>query len=162
VAAPDPLEAILGQIAARDDCHVHPPRGQASVPAGLALPWEIRRFHALCGGATLFVDGSLPLRVSGPDELVPAAPRLMTPDIAAELRQTEPEGVASTCFVIVDNGEGGPTEEHVVVDLHPARLGRYYATFWDRFGVEADMPIVATSLAGLLEWLIATGGEEIL
>jgi antitoxin YokJ len=137
------------------------PRGQPALPDGLSLPDDLVAFYEICGGASLF-EGGLGWRVSGPDELVPAAPRLLTEDLAEELRRTQPEQVASTCFVFADNG-GASTDEHVVVDLHPARLGRYYETFWDRFGVAGDMPIVAVSVADALQWLLATdgGGPEI-
>jgi hypothetical protein len=44
-------------------------------------------------------------------------------------------------------------------ELDPARLGRFYATFWDRFGLVGDMPVIAVSVAGALRWLLASEGE---
>jgi hypothetical protein len=96
-------------------------------------------------------------RVCGPDELVPVAPRLLTSEIARELERTEPEHVANTGYAFADNG-GGSTDEHVVVDLHPSRLGRYYETFWDRFGGVGAMPVVALCVTDALSWLLETEG----
>jgi hypothetical protein len=85
-------------------------------------------------------------RVCGPDELVPAAPRLLTFDLAA-----------NTCFVFADHG-GASTDEHVVVELQPARAGRFYEAFWDRYGITGDMPVIARSVADALRWLLDTDG----
>lgn len=150
---------FVDRLRALADCVVHPPTGLPAVRDGLVLPDDLAEFYGLCGGVVLFADADLPLRVSGPGELVPAAPRLLTEEIAAQALREAPDSVVSTCFVIVDNGEGGATEEHVVIDLHPSRLGRCYETFWDRFGLAGDMPVVARTFAELLDWLLATEGE---
>jgi hypothetical protein len=42
----------------------------------------------------------------------------------------------------------------VVVDLHPARAGRYYDAFWDTYGVVGQMPTVAFTVAGVLRRLV--------
>lgn len=107
----------------------------------------------------MFTESEGMWRVSGPGELVLAAPRLMTVEIAEELARDEPDGIASTCFVFADQ-DGGSTDEHLVVDLHPSRAGRFYETFWDRFGYPCGgMPIVALSVVDALGWLLDTSGE---
>jgi hypothetical protein len=60
--------------------------------------------------------------------------------------------------VFADDG-GSSTDEHLVVDLHPSRLGRYYETFWDRFGGVGDMPVVALRVMDALSWLLETDGQ---
>ncbi len=120
---PDALQAVLDELRSREDCVLLEPAGQPMLPGGLALPEDLALFYETCGGARLFTN-ELAWRVWGPGELVPAAPRLLTGQIAEELCAREPEHVASTCFVFADNG-GGSTGEHVVVDLHPSRLGRF-------------------------------------
>jgi antitoxin YokJ len=150
------LSAVLDEIRATADCRLLAPSGEPELPDGVSLPDDLVAFYELCGGATLF-ESSGAWRVSGPRELVSAAPRLLTPELAEELRRTEPEHVASTCFVFADNG-GASTDEHLVVDLHPDRRGRFYETFWDRYGAPGDMPIVAASVADALRWLLDTGG----
>ena len=155
----DRIAELVAELRARPDCRLEPPRGQARVRDGLVVPSDLVRFHELCGGAMLFLDADLPLRVSGPDELVPAAPRLLTVELAADAMRDEPESPVSTTYVIVDNGTGGATDEHVVIDLHPDRLGRCHETFWDRFGPPEDSPLVAESFTDLVPWLLATEGE---
>ena len=158
MASSDPheLHAVLDEIRATADCRVLASAGKPMLPAGFLLPKDLEAFYEMCGGARLF-ESELPWRVSGPCELVPAAPRLVTPDVAEELRRTEPGEVPSTCFVFADNG-GASTDEHLVVDLHADRLGRFYETFWDSYGMAEDMPIVAVSAADALRWLLDNGG----
>jgi hypothetical protein len=62
-----------------------------------------------------------------------------------------------TTVVFADQG-GQDTDEHVLLDLSPARLDRLYAAFWDTFGVAGSMPVVAHSVAGALMWLV---GEQV-
>jgi hypothetical protein len=149
------VEVLLERLRTTPGCVVRPPRGQPELRPGLALPGDLVSFYELCGGVLLSARAALPLRVSGADELVPAAPRLLTEELAASELEADPSSVVSTCFVIVDNGTGGATDRHVVIDLHPARLGRCYETFWDRFGLAGDMPVVAAAFGDLLAGLTA-------
>ena len=105
----DELDRVLAEIAGRDDCRLLPPTGQARVPDGLAIPDELRRFHDRCGGADLFTHGPFRWHVSGPDRLVPASPRLLTPAIAARVTVEHPDDLTNTCYVIADGGDESAT-----------------------------------------------------
>lgn len=70
-----------------------------------------------------------------------------------------PEDLTNWCFVIADDGTGDSAAPHVVIDLHPARAGRCYATAWDTVGLVGDMPIIAVDMAGLIMWLLEAGGD---
>jgi hypothetical protein len=52
------------------------------------------------------------------------------------------------------------TDSCIVLDLHPARLGRCYDAFWNTYGVVDSMPIVARSYTELLVRLAETSGTE--
>ena len=105
----------------------------------------------------LFHERALPWRVVPPGEFRPAARRFLAADDADQVLAGASD-VAGTTFVFADQG-GASTDEHLVVDLHPARAGRYYETFWDRFGLVGEMPIIARSVAEALVWLLETGGQ---
>ncbi|MDQ7909328.1 SMI1/KNR4 family protein [Phytohabitans sp. ZYX-F-186] len=154
------LERALDDITTRIGCHLRPPVGPPRIPVGLAVPDDLRELYRRCGGATLFEDAPYPWRVSGPDELVAASPRLLTPDIAEEIAATDPSDLTNGCFVIADGGTGTSTEPHIVIDLHPARAGLCYLAGWDTYGLVGDMPIVADGIAELLQRLLATNGQQ--
>ena len=151
---------MLAEIADRHDCRLLPPTGQARVRSGLVVPADLSRFHDRCGGAILFVNAPFTWYVSGPDRLVAANPRLLTPEVAAQVADEEPDDLTNGCYVIADGGRDAATDPHIVIDLHRQRLGRCYDTFWDRYGLVGDMPVVALTIAELLRSLLATGGDE--
>ncbi|HEX6681617.1 MAG TPA: hypothetical protein VF062_02430 [Candidatus Limnocylindrales bacterium] len=150
------LSAILAEIAGRPGCRVLPPAGQPPSIPDWDVPQDIAEFYRLCGGLLLFDQAPYAWRVSGPSGLVPASPRLLTPDLAARVAVEYPDDLTNGCYVIADGGNGMSTEPHVVVDLHPARAGRCYAAFWDTYGLVDQMPVVARDVAGLLRWLLAS------
>lgn len=154
------LDRVLVEIAARDHCRLMPPAGHARVPDGLAIPKGLCRFHNRCGGAVLFENAPFTWQVSGPDQLVPASPRLLTPAIAAKVAQEHPDDLTNTCYVIANSGEESSTDPHVVIDLHPHRLGRCYDAYWDTYGLVGEMPVVAVTITELLHVLLATAGQH--
>lgn len=76
----------------------------------------------------------------------------------AILDETHPHDRSFHWYVIAETDDGA-TSERVVVDLHPARLGRCYDAFWDRFAVAGSMPVVADSVTAFLGGLLAADGE---
>jgi antitoxin YokJ len=59
---------------------------------------------------------------------------------------------------VIAEGDTTGTAERAVIDLHPARLGRCYDAFWDRFAVAGSMAVVATSFTDFLTRVIEAGG----
>jgi hypothetical protein len=98
--------------------------------------------------------------VCGPDIFVPASPRLLGEKVAQQVARDDPGDLTNTCYVIVDGGQGSSTEPHLVIDLAPERVGRCYSATWDTYGIVGEMPVVATSIAELLELLLRDGGED--
>jgi antitoxin YokJ len=154
------LVAVVETVRRRDDCVVHEPQGAAAVELPLEVPDDLRRFYELCGHMVPFRDSSTPWRVLAAGDLILAARRLLAEQDSEQVLADVPDDVASTTVVFADQG-GGATDEHVVLDLHPARLGQFYATFWDSFGLVGEMPIIAASVADILQWLVDSGGEGI-
>ena len=154
------LTRVLDEVASRAGCRVLPPDGWPLAPANLAMPDDLHQFYEHCGGLVLFEQAAFPWRISGPHELVPASPRLLTPELTAEIAATDPTDLTNGCYVIADGGAGAATEPHVVIDLHPDRAGRCYQVFWDTYGLAGDMPIVAYGMAELLHRLLTSRGSQ--
>lgn len=138
----------------------HRPVRRACGRAGLVIPDDLGSLHERCGGAVLFEGAPFGWRVSGPDELVAASPRLLTRELADEIAATDPSDLTNGCYVIADMGAGTSTEPHVVIDLHPGRAGRCYATGWDTYGLVGEMPVVAHGVVELLYRLLETNGDQ--
>ncbi|OKI49333.1 SMI1/KNR4 family protein [Micromonospora sp. CB01531] len=153
------LRDLLDRIARTHGCSVLPPTGGAVAGRGHRVPDNLREFYQLCGGAWLFRDAPYQWRVCGPDDLVPASPRLLTEAIAREIETEVPADLTNGCYVIADGG-GAATDPHIVIDLHPTRAGRCYLVGWDTYGLVGEMPVVATSVLELLRWLLSTDGAN--
>ena len=155
----DELLSVLTEVAQRPGCQLLPPTGSVSLPDRFTLPDDLRRFYELCGGAVLFEGATFEWTVSGPRQLVPASPRLLGPKPAQDIAAQYPDDLTNSCFVFAESGPGG-TASLVVVDLHPARAGRYYDAFWDSYGLVGDMPILALTAAEALHRLLDTQGAR--
>ncbi|MFF4810022.1 SMI1/KNR4 family protein [Micromonospora chersina] len=153
------LRDLLDRITRTHGCCVLPQAGGAVADRGHRIPDDLREFYKLCGGAWLFRDGPHQWRVCGPDDLVPASPRLLTEAIAREIETEAPEDLTNGCYIMADGG-GEATDPHVVIDLHPTRSGHCYLVSWDTYGLVGEMPIVATSVPELLGWLLSTDGAN--
>ncbi|MDG4786854.1 hypothetical protein O7626_13095 [Micromonospora sp. WMMD1102] len=156
----DPLAKVLDEIGQRRQCRLLPPAGPPLVPVGLPVPDDLRLLYERCGGAILFEGSPFAWRVSGPRKLVAASPRLLSHELADEIAIDDPTDVTTGCHVIADGGTGASTEPHIVVDLHPDRSGRCYATGWDTYGLVGDMPVVARDITELLQRLLDTDGVQ--
>ncbi|MGI8335746.1 hypothetical protein ACRYCC_37850 [Actinomadura scrupuli] len=153
------LDAVLAIVAGRTNCRVHPAAGMPSFGPKRTLPAGLAEFYSRCGGLTLFRDSEFPWRVSSGEQLLPAGPRLLGDRQAEQIAADHPDDLSTTCHVIADDGTGSSTAPHVVIDLHPTRVGRCYATGWDSFGLAGDMPIIALDMTGLVTWLMEAAGD---
>jgi hypothetical protein len=140
------------------------PTGEGSaelrgVAERFSVPADLRLFYERGGGETLFPDAPFEWRILGPDELVPASPRLLGAELAEEIARDDPEELTNGCFVFAETGPGS-TDSLIVVDLHPRRVGRYYNASWDTYGLVGEMPVVARSVAEAVRQLRATEGHS--
>jgi hypothetical protein len=155
----DELLNVLAEVAQHSGCHLLPPAGPVTLPDRFALPDDLHRFYELCGGAVLFEGAPFEWTVSGPNQLVPASPRLLGSKPAHDIATEYPDDLTNSCFVFAQSGPGS-TDSLVVVDLHPARAGRYYDAFWDSYGLVGQMPILALTAAEVLHRLLDTQGAR--
>lgn len=159
--APSRLRDLLSEIEARQGCAVESPDGtEVSVDARHRVPTDLRALHRSCAGVLFHVDRDYPWWLTGPSGVVPAGPLLLTPEVAEQVAAEEPADLTNSCYVIAQESPGVVSGQLVVIDLHPEREGRCYLTAWDSFGLVGEMPIVALSVAELLQWLLHLGGEN--
>jgi hypothetical protein len=155
------LHKVMSIVRDHPDCRVLPAAGMPSIGSNDAFPDDLAAFYSHCGGLLLFQHADFPWRVSAPEQLVPAGPiPLGGHQQAAQIAAAHPDDLTTSCYIIADDGTGHSTAPHVVIDLHPARTGRCYATGWDTFGLVGEMPIIALNMADLITWLLEAAGDK--
>ncbi|GGJ50525.1 hypothetical protein [Streptomyces brasiliensis] len=158
---PTGLKHLLAEIETIKGCSVEPPNGESvAVAAHHQIPDDLRELHRLCARIRLHKGTHYPWSVSGPSDLVPAGPLLLTPEEAARASSESPLDPVNSCYVIARDSPDRVSGQWVVVDLHPERTGRCCLTAWDTFGLVDEMPIVATSVRQLLQWLLCLAGDN--
>ena len=138
---------VISLIVNNGACETTTPCGLPTLPEGLELPDDVRKFYRAVGGATLFRDANFTVEIVGPEDFVRANPVIVGEDC--------PEDISFDWFVIAKSGE-----QCVTIDLAPEYHGRCYDSFWDCHGVAGDCAIVAFSFSELLELLAEGRGES--
>ena len=155
----DSLGLVLAAIANTAECEVMPPTGETFQAVSQEIePADLKELRRLSGGLRLHTGSGYPWTVTSTP--VPAGPVLLSAAVAEQVRAESPEDLTNSCYVIATDKPGTSTGFHIVIDLHRARAGRCYLTAWDTFGIVGDMPVIAHSLTGLLDWLLLLGGAN--
>lgn len=141
------IDQLVQRIASLEGCKVHPPRGEPQT--NHALPDDVRRFYALCGGAALFEGSKFPLIISSPEELVSSNEVIVGKKIN--------DDPSDNWFLIAKSGE----EQLVSIDLNPDKLGRCYDSFWDRHALVGSCSVIALSFTELLRRSVDTHGSSL-
>ena len=137
------MSELVAGVAGRDDWKALPAEQAGWDVPGAQLPEDLVDFGRLCGG------------IRTPEGLVIARNvRRAQPALLGEVR---PEDRSFHWYVIAETDAAG-TAERAVIDLHPARLGRCYDAFWDRFAVAGSSAVVAWSFTDFVARVIDAGG----
>ncbi len=142
------VSRLVTRIRATATCAAAPPAGAPTLRLSDVLPPDLAEFYALCGGASLFVDSTWPMRVVSAQELVRANPVVVGVD--------SPDDISDHWYIVARGGL-----ELVTIDCSPERLGRCHDSFWDRHGVAGSCAVVALSFTELLERLLDSRGEDL-
>ncbi len=118
-----------------------PPRGRPAVRAGDVLPDDVGRFYDRCGGAIIRVGHPYGLELRRSDQLLQSNPLLVQDDLPGDI---------SEHWYVIANGVGSGIDL-ISIDLHPARLGRCYDSFWDVHASPGNCAVVAVSFTDLLD-----------
>lgn len=143
------VERLVSRIADEPSCRLFPPAGLPDLTGGLSLPRDLQIFYSLCGGADLFVGAAYNFRVLPRTEFRNANETLLGDRFTDDL--------SSSWFLVAREGP----EQHISIDLAPARLGRCYDSFHETHAVRGSCPVVATSFTTLLRHLFDARGERI-
>lgn len=142
------LKPLIQELYRRRDCTVAQAFGLPRLEEGHTLPEELAELYRLCGGIELFAGSSHPIRIVGPMDFVPADPVI--------LGRPALRSPTSTWYVLARRAD----DAFITIDVAPDRAGRCYDSAWDRHGVSGNCPIVARSLAELLQTVVARGSGE--
>jgi antitoxin YokJ len=141
------IDELVRRIANTPGCRVLPASGLPVIADGLLLPDDVKAFYTACGGCVFFESADYAIDVPPPNRFRPANP---------EIRGGNLPGDISEAWYIA--AESGGTE-YLTIDLHPARLGRCYDSFWDRHAIPGTSDIIAASFTELLTRLLENGGQ---
>ncbi len=136
------IVTLLEEIKALPNCKLHRPCGLPKLRPEHVLPEDLRIFYEHCGGftwnqmveTTLWSSFSVlpPQQVSLANPLiafVPQSARESCPDISWDW------------YVIAHNSD----RDYFTIDLHPARLGRCYDSFYEIHASPGNTPILGFS-----------------
>ncbi len=140
---------ILNIIRNTDNCIVYSPSGSPKLSDKVKIPDDLRIFYENCGGVSLFPDREYGFTIVSPEELV-----LANPIIVGELCE---EDISSEWYIICKDIENN----YITIDLSQERLGRCYDSFWDRYGIVGECPIIAKSFTELLIQLLGSQGNSL-
>ena len=154
------LADMLASITREPGCDILPPNPhtESRSPTGAGDLAELRELRAACSEVRLHTGHTHHWAVYA----TPAAagPILLGEPTATLVHADSPDDLSNTCFVIATDENAFATGFHVVIDLHQARTRRCYLATWDSFGPAGEMPVVATGVAGLLQWLLELAGSS--
>ena len=138
-----PMDRLVVEVAGRDDWEVLAVEEASWDPLPAQLPNDLAAFARTCGG--IRTPAGLVI-----GQWVRHAQRAL-------LGEQYPDDRSFHWYVIAEDDTTG-TAQRAVIDLCPARLGRCYDAFWDRFAVPGSMAVVATSFTDLLTRVIQARG----
>jgi len=142
------MKKLIEKIKTLPNCTVYPAKGLPKIEEKHSLPVDLKEFYELCGGITLFENGSYMVNIVPPDEVV-----LANPVIVGELCE---EDITSEWYIIANDGNG----DYLTIDLNCKRLGKCYDSFWDRHGVVGECAVIGLSFAELIERLVGNNGHN--
>jgi len=143
--SPTVLEELLESIRATPACHLLPSAGRPRIREDV-LPDDLVEFYDRCGGAVLFAESDYRLDVSQPS--------VLTPSNIEILGEAATGDISDHWYIIARSRH----DQKFSIDLHRARLGRCYDSFWDRHGIVGSCPVVAESFTDLLGRALAARG----
>ena len=111
------------------------------------LPEDLQQYFLRYGPIHLFSESDCPMTVVSWNNFQQANKVILDENID--------DDITNNWFVIGI----GPNSQYVSIDLSKARLGYCYDSFWDRYGLIGDMPIIAKSFSEFLSRLYQGGGN---
>lgn len=139
---------LVEAIGKEYNCLVYPSIGQPFLDTDLSLPKDLKEFYEICGGVRLFIDQPYFLEIVAPTSFLRASSTILGEEIF--------DDVSQNWFVIARSG----STQFIVIDLSRDKKGFCYDSFWDRFGLVGEMPVVSKSFNDLLSQLYLSKGKR--
>lgn len=144
------LKEIIEKIKQTNYCKVYPPKGVPTID-NYELPDDVKEFYLLCGGIVLYENSYFPFEIVPPNKFIHSN--------IAILEESFKDDISNDWFIIAQSPK--TNDFFISIDLNKDRKGLYYDSFYERYGLIGEMPIIATSLEQLLENLLLSQGNNI-
>lgn len=141
---------IIKEIDSTEDCSVINVVEPISLKDfGYEIPGDLVFYLKNYKEILLFENSEYPFRIVGFDTFVRANPVIVGEDVE--------DDISHNWYIIAT----APNSQYITIDLAHERLGKCYDSFWDRYGLVGDQPIIALSFTELLKRLLNAKGEKL-
>lgn len=137
----------MEQISQTTDCEVIRRVEPATVKVDYNLPADLQYYLENYININLFISSEYFFRIVGEEDFRRANPVILGEDAK--------DDISYNWFIVATNEQS----QYITIDLDEKRLGKCYDSFWDRYGLAGDQPIVANSFSDLLKSLFDNKGE---
>lgn len=141
-----PVETVLNLIANTQDCLVARRQETLAIQVDYQLPADLRFYLENYDSVLLYENSEYPIRIVGLNDFKRASPVIIGEDIE--------DDISYNWFIIAT----GDNSQYITIDLAEGRLGRCYDSFWDRYGVAGEQPIIANSFTEFLQAIYENRG----
>ena len=133
------VEAVLTLIAKTPDCLVAKRQEAIAIQVGYQLPDDLKFYLENYDSILFYENSEYPIKIVGINDFKRASPIIIGEDIK--------DDISYNWFVIAT----GNNSQYITIDLAEERLGKCHDSFWDRYGVAGEQPIIANSFTELLQ-----------
>lgn len=141
------IKELIEKINNTPDCIVSKNSNKVEICLDYILPDDLFYYLQNYSEIILFPNGDYPIKIVGFNDFDKANPIIVGEDIE--------DDITNNWFIIAT----GNNSQYITIDLSKERLGRCYDSFWDRYGVVGDNPIIAFSFSELLFQLLENKGD---
>ena len=139
------VQRILKAISESKDCLLLKREHHVNVDVGYLLPDDLRYYLENYNSIIFWENSEYSVKIVGIEDFKKANPVIIGEEV--------PDDISNNWFIIADDNP-----QFITIDLFKERLGKCYDSFWDRYGVVGEQPIIANSFTELLEQLFKGKG----
>ena len=139
------VQRILKAISESKDCLLLKKEHHVNVDVGYLLPDDLRYYLENYNSIIFWKNSEYSVKIVGIEDFKKANPVIIGEEV--------PDDISNNWFIIADDNP-----QFITIDLFKERLGKCYDSFWDRYGVVGEQPIIANSFTELLEQLFKGKG----
>jgi hypothetical protein len=141
------IEFLLAQISQNTDCEVSRRANPIVVKLNYKLPDDLQYYLNNYNYINLFISSKYSFKIIGEEDFKRANPVILGEDAK--------DDISYNWFIVATNERS----QYITIDLEEKRLGKCYDSFWDRYSLVGDQPIIANSFSDLLKKMFDNKGE---